>query len=174
MAEIDDFDMLEEEEEQASKINKKKIVIFLLPILIAIALAVGMYHTFGSSNSNKVGLSYKILPQSEGQEQQALIFYDLPEINVPLKNISGTSEILRLNMTIELTNKEDISKIEILLPRLYDITIAHVNGLMSSEISGTEGMYWLKQELLYRLRLAANPINIADINIKNIDIQKNI
>lgn len=174
MAEFDELDTLEEEEEQTSKINKKKIIIFLLPILIAIGIAVGMYHTFGSSGSDKESGAYKILPQAEGTEQQPLIFYDLPEINAPLKKTSSASEIVRLNLTIELTNKEDIAKIEVLLPRLYDITLAHVNGLMSSEISGTEGMYWLKQELLYRLRLAANPINIADINIKNIEIEKNI
>ncbi len=173
MADLDDFDAFEEEEEQSSNINKKKIVIFLLPILIAIGIAVGMYHTFGTSDQNQEGRPYKILNETENT-QQPLIFYDLPEINTPLKKTSEANEVLRLNMAIELTNREDIPKIEILLPRFYDIILAHINGLTNAEISGTEGMYWLKQELLYRLRLAAAPINIADIDIKSIEIQKNI
>ncbi len=171
MSDFDDFDK-QEDEEETKEVNKKKVLLFLLPALIAIGIAVGLYHTFESSFNATQGIPYKILEQNESDKQQSIIFYDLPEITAPVKNAQGENDIVSIKIGIELSNPEDVKKIEILLPRIYDIILAHTRELRTEEISGSEGLYWLKQELLYRLNLAASPVKIENINFKSFDIQK--
>lgn len=171
MSDFDDFDKQDDEEEQ-KEVNKKKILLFLLPALIAIGIAVGLYHTFESSFSSTQGLPYQVLEQNESDKKQSIIFYDLPEITAPVRNAVGDNDIVSIKLSIELSNVEDVKKIEILLPRIYDIILAHTRELRSEEISGSEGLYWLKQELLYRLKLATAPIKIENINFKSFDIKK--
>lgn len=170
MAEFDDLDKLDDDEEH-TEVNKKKILLFLLPALIAIGIAVALYHTFESSYNDIQGLPYKILEQNE-ENKQNIIFYDLPEITAVLRNSEGKNDLVSFKISIELSNKEDIQKIEVLLPRFYDTILAHTRELRTEEVSGTNGLYWLKEELLYRLKLVANPIKITDINFKSFDIQK--
>lgn len=173
MAEIDDFDRQDEEEEESKKkVNKKKILLFLVPALIAIGIAVGLYHTFGSSYNDIDSLPYDVLEQDGAEGKQSTIFYDLPEITAPLQNAEGGNDIVSFKLSMELTSQEDVKKIEILLPRFYDLILAHTRELRSEEVSGSEGLYWLKEELLYRMNLAAAPIKIANINFKSFEIQK--
>lgn len=170
MAEFDDLDT--QDEEETKEVNKKKILLFLLPGLIAIGIAVGLYHTFDSSFNDSKGVPYGVLEQTEEEKKQSIIFYDLPEITAPIRNMQGENDIVSIKLGIELSNPEDVKKIEVLLPRIYDIILAHTRELRTEEVNGSEGLYWLKQELLYRLKLAAAPIKIENINIKNFDIQK--
>lgn len=170
MAEFDDLDT--QDEEETKEVNKKKILLFLLPGLIAIGIAVGLYHTFDSSFNDSKGVPYGVLEQTEEEKKQSIIFYDLPEITAPIRNMQGENDIVSIKLGIELSNPEDVKKIEVLLPRIYDIILAHTRELRTEEVTGSEGLYWLKQELLYRLKLAAAPIKIENINIKNFDIQK--
>lgn len=172
MAELDDFDKIEEDDDNPKEVNKKKILLFILPALIAIGLAVGLYHTFESSFNDVKGLPYNVLEQNNGEKKQSLVFYDLPEISATVKSSNGENSIANFKISIELTNIEDVKKIETLLPRFYDIILAHTQNLHAEEISGSEGLYWLKQELLYRINLAAAPIKIENINFKSFDIQK--
>ncbi len=171
MAEVDDFDALDEEEEH-KEISKKKILMFLLPVLIAIGIAVGLYHSFGSSLSDTEGLPYSVLEQDGAENKSSIIFYDLPKVSAPLGNAVGGNDIVSFQVTLELSSKEDIQKVEAMLSRFYDIIIAHTRELRSEEVDGAEGLYWLKQELLYRLNLAAAPVKIKNINFKSFDIQK--
>ena len=176
MAESNNINDIEEEEEQqpASHVNKKKIIIFLLPTLIAIGIVVGMHHTFDSSNQNISGQPYSILERPGAENgAETVVFYDIPPISVPLKNPDGTQDVINFKVSIELTNKNDIPNIEVLLPRLYNVIISHTRELTKEEVQGAEGLYWLKEELLYRLNLAAAPINISDIDFKSIEINKN-
>lgn len=171
MAEFDDNDRLDNEEEP-QEVNKKKILLFLVPALIAIGIAVGLYHTFGSSFNDVQGLPYDVLEQDGKEGKQSTIFYDLPEISAPLQNAAGGNDIVRFKISLELSGKEDVKKVEVLLPRFYDIILSHTRELRSEEVSGAEGLYWLKEELLYRINLVSSPVKITNINFKSFEIQK--
>ncbi len=174
MTDLNDINDMQEEEEQqpSSHISKKKIIIFLLPTLIAIGIVVGMHHTFDSSNKNINGQPYSILEQQNSENEKTIVFYDIPPVAVPVRNPDGTQDVINFKLSIELNNKNDIPNIEILLPRLYDVIIAHTRELTKEEVQGANGLYWLKEELLYRLNLAAAPIKISDIDFKSIDVSK--
>ena len=102
-----------------------------------------------------------------------LIFYDLPEISAKIKTPDGSKQTAHIKINIELSQMEDIKTVETLLPRLNDIIISHTSELTSEEISGANGIYWLKEELLHRINLVTAPIKIENLNFKSFDIKKN-
>lgn len=160
----------------SSKVSKKKILVFLLPILIVIGIAVGMYHIFGTRNQDTAGMPYNIMEKSNqdsGKDgKQLLIFYNLPEISAQIKATDGSKQTVHIKINIELSNMEDIKTVETLLPRLNDIIISHTSELTSEEISGANGIYWLKEELLHRINLVAAPIKIENLNFKSFEVKK--
>lgn len=172
----DDLDKMDDNN-ASSKISKKKILVFLLPILIVIGIAVGMYHIFGSKDQETAGMSYSVMEKSNEEngnaKKQLLIFYDLPEISVRVKTPDGSKQTAYIKISIELSQMEDIKAIETLLPRLNDIIISHTSELTSDEIGGANGLYWLKEELLHRINLVTAPIKVENLNFKNFEIKKN-
>lgn len=173
MANFDeDIDDLNDENGKSSA-NKRKALLFLLPLLIVIGLSVGLYHTFGNAPKNS-GMSYAVVEKQElidGKNQnRTLIFYDLPEISSRVRTNDGHKEIVNIKISIELSRIEDIKTIESLLPKLNDIIINHTSELTNDEISGANGLYWLKEELLYRINLVTAPIKIENLNFKSFEV----
>lgn len=176
MAEFDD-DITDDDNgyENKSTLNKKKALIFLLPVLIVIGIAVGFYHNFGKDDDNDINGSYTTVTKAGGDNSsgdKTTIFYDLPEIRTQIKTDGKIKENVNIKITVELASQEDIKTIENLLSKLNDIIIAHTSELTSNEISGTEGLYWLKEELLHRINLVTDPIRVENINFKSFEVQK--
>lgn len=157
-------------------VSKRKVLLFLLPLLIVIGVSVGLYHTFGNSLKDVPGLSYSVVEKQElvdgKNENKTLVFYDLPEISSRIRTGDGRKEIVKIKISIELSRVEDIKTIEGLLPKLSDIIINHTSELTSDEINGANGLYWLKEELLYRINLVTAPIKIENLNFKAFEVQQ--
>ena len=66
---------------------------------------------------------------------------------------------------------EDIKTVEALLPRINDTLLAHITELTPEEISGSDGLYNLKEELLFRINLLTDPVKVSNLNFKSFDIQ---
>ena len=175
MTDIDD-NLEQQDEATSSKINKKRILIFLLPVLIVIGIAGGMYHALHTKTEEVSPQSYSVMPAPDdgsGQKDKMLIFYDLPEISTQIKTLDGSKEDVRIKISIELSKMEDVKAVEVLLSRLNDIIINHTSELTSDEINGANGLYWLKQELMYRINLVIEPIEIENLNFKSFEVKKN-
>lgn len=165
-----------EAEESRKKIDRKKLLIFLLPALITIGLVVSFYSVL-SKKSEPQNISYSVVERSEdangdGSQSRLSILYDIPEINVRIKDKAGTPQDISLRLNIELTRMEDIQTIEGLMPKIVDAVIAHTIELTPDEISGSNGLYWLKEELLYRINLIVSPVVVANLNFKAFETGK--
>ncbi len=155
-----------------AKLNKKKLMIFLLPALIVIAI-VGFYYKSRNDKENSKPTHYSIVEHTnEDSSSSYTILYDLPEVEVRIQNNIGQAQILRLKLNIELSTMESIPVIDSLTAKLSDAIISHIISLTTEELSGSEGLYWLRKELLYRLNLISSPIKITNLNFKNIEIIK--
>ncbi len=172
----DDIENDEFEEKTSSKVSRKKILLIVIPLLIVIALAVGVHLLYKSSSSSPDESHYNIVkkPPENGDDgaPQLTVFYDLPEIRSQIK-IAGSNrrDNIIVKISIELSNVEDVKTIEALLPRINDIILNHTNELTADEINGANGLYWLKEELLYRINLVAAPVKVKNLNFKNFEIQ---
>ena len=67
---------------------------------------------------------------------------------------------------------EDVQIVQGLMPKIVDAVIAHTIELTPDEISGSNGLYWLREELLYRINLIVSPVVVANLNFKAFGIDK--
>ena len=95
------------------------------------------------------------------------------ELSVRLRSSAETSSNVKVKISIELSSVDDIKTIEAMLPRINDTLLAHIVELTPDEISGSDGLYNLKEELLYRINLLTAPVKVSNLNFKTFDIQKN-
>ncbi len=169
----DDFDDLEDNAPK-KRIDRRKILVFLIPAVIVIGMAVSAYYAFYShSPSDNLAYSVATRPAENGEPEQITIFYDLPETSVSLKGDPGKDSLLKLKLNLELSRMEDIPLLEALLPKINDAILAHTVELTPEEVGNTAGLYWLKQELLYRINLITAPVKVSNLNFKTFEIVKN-
>ncbi len=171
MANFNDFDDDIKDNPYARKDNKK-ILLFLVPSLIVIGVIVGLYFLFIPQSRNDENAAYSIVESEENDTKKITIFYDLPEIPVQLQSPDSQNAVVKIKINVELSKMEDIKTIESLMPQINDAVITHISELSLDEINGAEGLYWLKEELLYRLSLIAAPVKISNLNFKRFEIQK--
>lgn len=173
MQEDEDFD-IEAQSDEAKPLNRKKLLIFVLPVVIVIGLSAGMFYVFNSNYSNNSG-SYSVIKNASSDSKSTddvTVFYDLPEITTVLKGEgSNGQERLRIRLNLELSSVEDTKTVEILTPKIIDAVIAHTIELTPREISGSGGLYWLKEELLYRINLITNPIKVGNLNFRTFEVE---
>lgn len=171
MVEDEEDESLEEAETELNSGSKRKrLLILLLPILIVIGISATIFFII-QHKSGSDAEKYNIVQYNKDNAESITVFYDLPEITT---NVRGRSEPheLRLKINLELSSVEDLKIIEVLSPKLMDTIITYTVELSTDEVSGSMGLYWLKEELLYRLNLAAAPIKIKALNFSVFDLQK--
>ena len=162
------------EEETLKPFKKKKVLLYVLTIVVIIGLLVSFIIVFTKKDSNGLDGEYSIVSSSEdGANDSVTVLYSLPELATNLQNSAGDTISVKLKLNIELSSVDDITSIEALLPRINDTLLAHIVELTPEELSGSNGLYNLKKELLHRINLLTSPIKVSDLNFKNFDIQKN-
>ena len=173
---IDDFD----DDEAAfvvSGANKKKVLLIVLPLLVLIGLIVSFYAVFTNRLKSEAS-HYRIVETpaaSDGSaEPTRLIFYDLPEIDAPLSSGGAESFSVKIKLSLETDAVDDnrIATLDSISPRINDAVIGRLVELRTEEVQTTRGLYWLREELLYRINLITAPIKITNLNFKTFEIQK--
>ena len=155
-----------------SRLSKKKLLLIVVPIVAAIGVF-GFYYTSSQSQQATSTSNYSIIhhPSEDGKGTDSYtIFYDLPEVSIKLHNTSNKEQIAKIKLSIELSKIEDITTIETITSKLTDAIIAHTIELTPEEIDNSEGLYWLKEELLYRMNLIASPVKISNLNFSTFEI----
>ena len=154
--------------------KRKKFLIYIIPIVVIIGLAVS-FITVSSRQDRKLSdAEFSIVTSTDDNQNEATtVFYSLPELSARLRSSTNNSFTVKAKINIELSSVDDIKTIEAMLPRINDILLAHVVELTPNEISGANGLYLLKQELLYRINLVIAPIKISNLSFKSFDIQEN-
>lgn len=165
----------EEESEEISipeKGLKKKIMFYLIPAIILIGVGVGSIVIFFTKVGNDKTQPYDVVTQknADGSGVNTTVFYTLPEITVNLRTSNDVLETLQIKINLELPSVDSIAVIDGMLPRINDIIISHLTELMPEEVSGSEGIYSLKMELLRRINLMVAPLKVLNLNIKDINI----
>ena len=167
-----------DEEEETEEISlpekglKKKIMFYLIPAIILIGVGVGSIVIFFTKVGSDKPQPYDVVTQknADGSGESTTVFYTLPEIQANLRTSNDVLETIQLKINLELPSVDSIAIVDGMLPRINDIIISHLTELMPEEVSGSEGIYSLKAELLRRINLMVAPLKISNLNIKEINI----
>ncbi len=101
----------------------------------------------------------------------AAVFFNLPEMVVNLNSVGKKSNYLKISISLELQQSNDISKIESVMPRIVDNFQTYLRELRVEDLRGSSGLFRLREELLSRVNVAAAPAKINDVLFKEMLVQ---
>jgi flagellar FliL protein len=147
------------------KKNRKKLILFAgIPVLLVL-LGGGLYLSV---------MLDRFIGGQDKQEQAKVdttVFYDLPEMLVNLSPTDGHSSYLKLKVTLELPDAQASAAMEPIMPRVQDAFQVYLRTLRVEDLDGSGGMFRLKEELLRRVSLAARPIKVRAVLLKEMIVQ---
>lgn len=86
-----------------------------------------------------------------------VVFYTIPNIVVNMQTADGRPTFLKLKLTLELPDQDSVDALEPNMPRLQDMFQTFLRELRPEDLSGSQGSYQLRMELLRRVNLVMAP-----------------
>lgn len=99
------------------------------------------------------------------------VFYEMPEFLVNLNSPNNKPSFLKMKVTLELEKQADIQVVESYMPRITDNLNTYLRELRSSDLSGSAGLYRLREELLMRINQYTAPTKVQNVLFKDIVVQ---
>jgi flagellar protein FliL len=93
-------------------------------------------------------------------------FYTLPDIVVNMQSADGRPTFLKLKVTFELPDHEMVETLDPNMPRLQDMFQSFLRELRPEDVSGSQGTYQLRMEILRRVNLLVAPHKVNAVLIE--------
>lgn len=106
----------------------------------------------------------------EGGEGSAT-YIDLPEFLVNLRTTGSRASFLKLTIALEVSDPEQAKEVEAQMPRIIDGFQTYLRELRVEDLSGSAGLFRLKEELLRRINVTLAPARVDDVLFKEMLIQ---
>lgn len=159
-------------EDESSGGKKKLLIVIFIVILLVVGGLAGAYFT---------GLLDPVIKMIVGdgstteQETETFsgpsVFYELPAITVNLNTAGRKARFIKIQVSLELAKEGDKPLVEAVIARVMDNFNVYLRELRVEDLSGSAGIYRLREELLTRIRAAVAPVVIKDILFKEMLIQ---
>ena len=86
-----------------------------------------------------------------------IVYYTLPEVVVNMQTSDGRPTFLKLKLTLELPDEGAVEELEPNMPRMQDMFQSFLRELRPEDLSGSQGSYQLRMEILRRVNLVVAP-----------------
>ena len=86
-----------------------------------------------------------------------IVYYTLPEVVVNMQTADGRPTFLKLKLTLELPDEGAVEELEPNMPRMQDMFQSFLRELRPEDLSGSQGSYQLRMEILRRVNLVIAP-----------------
>ena len=86
-----------------------------------------------------------------------IVFYTLPQVVVNMQTADGRPTFLKLKLTLELPSEDAVEELDPNMPRLQDMFQTFLRELRPEDLSGSQGSYQLRMEILRRVNLVISP-----------------
>jgi len=181
-AEAEDIEAVEGEE-GAEEGGKKKLPLKMLLIAGAAAFVVlggggGAAFFFLAPKSDAAHAPKKPSHKSEGKDGKddkasaikdgpdGVVFYTLPDIVVNMQTADGKPTFLKLKLTLEVPDRDTAETLQGEMPRLQDMFQTFLRELRPEDLSGSQGSFQLRMEILRRVNLVAAPAKVNAVLIE--------
>lgn len=99
------------------------------------------------------------------------VFFKVPDMVVNLNSTGRRPSFLKISVSVEVGREEDLPEIEKVVPRIVDNFQVYLRELRVEDLRGSAGIYRLREELLTRLVVAAQPVQVRDVLFREMLIQ---
>jgi flagellar FliL protein len=86
-----------------------------------------------------------------------VVFYTMPDVVVNMQTADGRPTFLKLKLTLELPDEAAVEELDPNMPRLQDMFQSFLRELRPEDLSGSQGSYQLRMEILRRVNLVIQP-----------------
>ena len=86
-----------------------------------------------------------------------VVFYTLPDVVVNMQTADGKPTFLKLKLTLELPDEAVVEELDPNMPRLQDMFQTFLRELRPEDLSGSQGSYQLRMEILRRVNMVIAP-----------------
>ena len=107
----------------------------------------------------------------EAKAAPAPVFLDLPDIVANLNAGPRRTAFIKLKAKLELSRPEDQATVQAAMPRVLDLFQTYLREMRPEELRGTAGTYRLREELVARTNIAANPAHVLNVLFTELLVQ---
>ena len=100
-----------------------------------------------------------------------LSYYTMPDLVENLQVPDGRPTFLKLKLTFEISDPEALDLVQAQTPRLHDMFTGFLRELRPDDLSGSQGTYELKAEILRRVNLVLAPHKVDQVLIEEMLVQ---
>ena len=86
-----------------------------------------------------------------------VVFYTMPDVVVNMQTADGRPTFLKLKLTLELPDGDAVEELDPNMPRMQDMFQSFLRELRPEDLSGSQGSYQLRMEILRRVNLVISP-----------------
>ena len=86
-----------------------------------------------------------------------VLYYTMPDVVVNMQTADGRPTFLKLKLTLELPDQATVDNLDPNMPRLQDMFQTFLRELRPEDLSGSQGSYQLRMEILRRVNLVIAP-----------------
>lgn len=166
----------------------KKVLMFVIPLLILIGGGTGAYMSglldgmlgieepaeevpCEMKKEGDPGYEECMAAMDPDMSLQPGAFIKIPDMIVNLKTDDNRPRFLKVALEVELVNETERMKLEPLMPRVIDQFQMYLRELRFEDLKGTSGIYRMKIELLNRIRAVTPGVKVHDILFQEILVQ---
>jgi flagellar FliL protein len=106
---------------------------------------------------------------SEGPD--GVVFYTMPDMSVNLQSADGRPTFMKLKLTLELPDENQVEVLNENGPRIQDMFQSFLRELRPEDLNGSQGSYQLRMEIQRRVNLVIAPAKINSVLIEEMLIK---
>ncbi|MGB3446891.1 MAG: flagellar basal body-associated protein FliL [Xanthobacteraceae bacterium] len=144
--------------------GKRKLVIIAAAALLLIGAGAGSWFFFFNHHGEE--------KHAEAPAPKPPVFVDVPDILVNLAGLPGERvQYLKIKVVLEVKDEPLVEKIKPTMPRLMDIFQTYLRELRATDLSGSAGLFRLKEELTKRVNAVISPGQVNAVLFKEVVVQ---
>ncbi len=147
-----DADTMETEELPRRKWSGKRVILFALPLLLLLCAIITAFQYVVPGNQEK-----------QNPETLETAYVKLPDMFVNLSSGPGRARFLKLAVTLEVKGEDRAAVIKKKMPRIVDSFQIYLRELRIEDLTGSAGVFLLKEELLRRVNTELAPDRVEDV-----------
>jgi flagellar FliL protein len=144
--------------------SKRKLVIIAAAVLLLLGAGGGGWFFFFNHHGEE--------KHAEAPAPKPPLFVDVPDILVNLAGLPGERvQYLKIKVVLEVKDEPLVEKIKPTMPRLMDIFQTYLRELRATDLSGSAGLFRLKEELTKRVNAVISPGQVNAVLFKEVVVQ---
>jgi flagellar FliL protein len=143
--------------------SKLKLIIAAAAVLVIVGGGATWFFFFRHSGEEM---------HAEAPAPKPPVFVEVPDMLVNLVGTPGERvQYLKVKLVLEVKEEKQVEAIKPTMPRVTDIFQTYLRELRPSDLTGSAGLFRLKEELTKRVNLAVAPSQVNAVLFKEVVVQ---